>query len=290
MKYWLLYALKIGVAAALLWLVFRFVPMEQVQDILKNINMKWVLLALLLMLLGQVGMAWRMQFLFGQAGVKIAHLHANKLIFMSNFCNNWLPGGLGGDVVRGYLFRAELPAKKLVQLLVAERLSGLSVIAGMALIFLMLLLPADAKILALILAVGAAFYHVFSKRLLGLSSYAAWGCVFLSWGNYVVWTAAFVALLYGLLPALTWHGLQAYLVLYSLAVIAAILPISVGGLGLREFVFAYGAPQLAAMTHVSLDSQILTAAGLALYGVMLLASAPGGWWLLQWRELAPGKD
>jgi hypothetical protein len=86
-----------------------------------------------------------------------------------------------------------------------------------------------------------------------------------------------------LLSALGVHEhYMTYLLIFGISSIAANLPISVGGIGIREMVFLAGAEYL----HLIPEKSVLIS--LAFYFISMLVSLPGVIWLHQFRQASAG--
>ena len=74
------------------------------------------------------------------------------------------------------------------------------------------------------------------------------------------------------------HGLE-YVTLYCGASIAATLPISVGGLGIKEMGYYYGAQLLQRYAHSTVDADLGIAISLCIFVLIFVTSLPGLLWL-----------
>jgi len=225
---------------------------------------------------------------------------AIQLYFISFFYNNYLPGAVAGDVVRGVVTRevfGERGATAGLAVVLVERALGLF---GVFLLLAIGLGVASADLdtsrlwwwsalgiagsLALVLALPfsrrlapmlPAPLRRIAARVPALSSAPAFAIAAL----YSVATQLFVALagwvlLHAIDPAV---GLGASLLIVPLAAATTFLPITVGGAGAREAVYvALGA----SLFHMPRADAL--AASLALWLAHLLNGAVGG--LLQWTE------
>jgi len=247
----------------------------------------WMTLALLLFNLSRLAGARRLHLLLAQAGIRIGHWDNLRLTYAAMFLNLLLPGGISGD---GYKIavlarRCGAPVATLFGITVADRLSGLLVLLAM----LSLLLPfaglpwaamqvwafGGALLLAVLLAT-----RLLHARLPGMTRPRA--TVFLALGAAVqgLQLACMAALLaYQQVPPARWLG---YLALFLVSSILTVLPLSWGGLGVRELSFIAGARLL------DCDPLPGVVAASAFFLVTVVSALPGAAFLLP--AAAPGRQ
>ncbi len=160
------------------------------------------------------------------------------------FYNLFLPGGIGGDAYKGYYIKQhfEVPTKKVVAVLLLDRLSGL------------LLLFVFACILGITLEVPELLHFNWLIGLcIPLSILIFWGLqqrfftyilpVF--WRSNVLSALVQLAQLACVLMILQALNIQVstveYLFIFLISSIVSVLPLTIGGIGSRELVFLYGA-------------------------------------------------
>lgn len=100
------------------------------------INPKYIYWCLLLMFLNFAGGAWRWKILLKSQDIDMSFLMALKMTLVGNFFNFVAPGGIGGDVVKGYYVSKDNHKKKLAAIttVVADRIVGLYSMLLMAII------------------------------------------------------------------------------------------------------------------------------------------------------------
>ena len=238
---------KILFSVLLLYLVFDRIPFREVWGSVRESRPGYLLLALAFFVGSKAIAALRLNGYFRQIGVPLSH-HSNfRLYLLGMFYNLFLPGGIGGDAYKGYALHRAFgsPVKRLVSVLLLDRLSGLYLLvvyAGLLLLilspawadgFTIWLVPALLASLAVYLFVHRRFFPrlqpVFWKSL----GYSA--CVQLA----QLGAAACILLALGIR-----EGMLPYLLVFLLSSIVAVLPITIGGIGSRELVFYFGASWL----------------------------------------------
>lgn len=96
----LLWILKIGVSAGLLYVLFSRIEIAKVWDHMRGASPEWVLLALALYLVMLLVSTWRWQVLLRTQHVNIPFGTLVNSYLAATFANNFLPSNIGGDVIR----------------------------------------------------------------------------------------------------------------------------------------------------------------------------------------------
>ncbi len=216
-----------------------------------------------------------------------------RLYFVGYFYNTFVPGGVGGDIVRGVVSRqafGEAGVGKALTVVLVERVLGLvGLLAVVALALagdppeeLASLVPLSALGLIAALAGVAALAMAqrlsprlpeplasLAEKLPAFQKPAPFGAALaLSLVTHSVVALSGYALLKALVPSLS---LAATLIIVPTAMATAFLPITVAGAGTREAALVYLATRL---TDAN-DAQA-TAASLMLFATTLLVGAIGG--------------
>jgi glycosyltransferase 2 family protein len=265
---------------------------------------------LLLALLAYPLCAWRWQKLLNVQGVHLSFVSTHVIVWIGQFYNAFLPGGIGGDAARlSHAFLLVPQQKRAIAVATAlDRLVGFIILLALA-------LPAaalfNATAAAQFVTVHAGFWILGYAGWMGLlalfflprlptwlpAAMTAWNdqwtairnnrprlllAVVLSMG---VWILDFIS---GWLLARS-VGLSLEFMVVSLSLIAAylstLLPISLGGHGLREGTLLFS---VALLSNLPTDDSRLASFSLLFLAVNLLGSLVGGAILLA-RTLAPQK-
>lgn len=270
---------KYAVAGGLLYYVLQQIDLVAFGGYIKKFSVWMVLAALLAFNIGQIICAERMRYYYAALGQPMSRRFALISYYVGIFYNLVLPGGVGGDAYRVYLFKkvANLPVGQSIRIQLANRLNGLLV---MGLIILATLGFIDFGInraayfagLALTGAVGVAAYLLLMKMFIKEEAQFAWGAL-----NYSI-----AAQLCGLVTfAIIWYGLShgehfaAYAVLFMTALIASMIPVTIAGLGLREFVFLHGAEWLNHYFDMHLSPELGVAFSLSFFAITAMTSFIG---------------
>lgn len=223
------------VVAALGWVLYRTDP-AQLGRTLGGLAPGWLLLALVLFNLSQVLSAARLQPIFRTAGAPLAFARNLRLYYVGMFYNLFLPGGIGGDAFKAYwLHRREgAPVGGLVAGLLLDRGAGLAALLLVAGALGAIVLE-RAWPLAAMAGVAAGYAGVVRLAFRRFTA-IRWRVLTLSVGIQLLQGGTALVLA----QALGGPGTVLVLLFY-LSSVAALLPITIGGIGARELVFLYGA-------------------------------------------------
>lgn len=234
--------LKILVTGILLYLVFRKIDIGQVQELYRQSNLLYFLLALLALVGSQVVSSSRLRVFFKAKGLALPFLYNLKLYFLGMFYNLFLPAGIGGDAYKIYLLRVRFqkPARKLLSAIFLDRLSGFWAMTGIAtLLFTQI---AEIKLPALIpvslYMIGSVVYFVLLRRFFDISPRIA---VISHTKALVVQLLQVLCIVLILLALNTEQPFTAYLFTFLVSSLVSLFPFTVGGLGAREYVFVQAA-------------------------------------------------
>lgn len=190
------------------------------------------------------------------------------------FYNQFLPGGIGGDTYKVLLLKnkRQVPWRDGIGVMLNDRISG--IIALMALVTLLYYCIAFNRILNYFAWGTILFfpvvYYLFLKRFYPVHKKSFHTLII-----YSICVQAFqFILLLCLMAAVDQHDhLIAYLFIFGISSIAANLPISIGGIGIREFIFAAGAQYFGFIP----EQAVLLS--MTFYIISFLVSLPGVIWI-----------
>lgn len=272
--------LKVLVTLVALYWVSTKVNFADVKDALFQSNLLYLLLALLAYMVSQLIASSRLYGYFRSIGLPINETYNFKLFLLGLFYNMFLPGGIGGDGYKFYFLRKKfgIGGKKLFSAIFFDRLSGLwalSLITAALVIFIpqlgipnwvpTLLVLGGTVIYFLVLW---RYFNVFVKSFVS-SHLKAIG----SWSFQII---AVILLLY----AMDFEGkFSPYLFTFLLSSLVAVIPLSAGGLGLREMANVYGA------TYFQLDTHLAVLISLLFYLIALLVAFSGAYFIFKPKAL-----
>ena len=322
-------ALQACVTLAILFLVFRNPQKRhEMAEIIRQADHMWLFAGFACYGVVEILAGIRWQILLRIQGISLGWARLTMLLLIGVFFNYFIPGGTGGDVVKIFYLLKETPGKRSAALLTVlmDRVVGLMALIVMAGFLIatrwswLVSAPDTAKaVWTCLIILGAAvvgigfslivsrfgLVHKLPGRLPGRDRLAemafaydlhakAWrptlAAFVLSIGAHIAYFAVFFC------PALSFHASNVRIPTFGelcaiLPVINSILgmPISIGGLGLREGLFKLFLGQLCGVSDavavlMSSAGYLLTMAWGAIGGVIYLCYRPSEH--LNLREIA----
>jgi uncharacterized membrane protein YbhN (UPF0104 family) len=262
--------LKLAFMAGALWLVARHLDLPALARTLRGARPGWLALAAALFTVSKLLSSVRLNRFFRAVGLELSEGYNLRLYWLGMFYNLFLPGGIGGDGYKVYLLGQRFPGRRalIFRALLLDRLSGM-----VALLVLLLALLALVPAAELRLAGAGALPTWWRAVPLGLPPLGvalSYGLGRWAFGEFraafgrTSWQAlgvqgAQVLCAWALLAALGAAGgpVLPYLLVFLASSIAAVLPLTVGGLGARELTFLYGAKLFALSAPVAVSVSVL---------------------------------
>ncbi len=312
---WLTGLLRLGVGLGLLSFLFRSMDLGTAMELIRSMRPVWLGFAALLILSIRFVFAWRWRILLADQGLHLSVGSLSRVIFISMFFGSFLPGVFGSDLVRGYrVARTHGRAGVVAGTLLVDRLLGVYALGVVALIAAiagewagnsshgmlvpLILLQVFA---ALVGATGLALVPrlrrirlgrdsqvgLLLRRLLDAVARAIEPAVlrkvvipvmFLSLGVVVLRCLIFFSLYraLGVDP-----GLAVTFLFVPLVFVAVLVPVSIGGIGVREVALVYF------FATVGMPTEVSVSVGLLFHGLQILCSVPGvALWLAERRAPA----
>jgi glycosyltransferase 2 family protein len=296
---WIGTLVKVGLSIGLVALVFYKAGFSQTVNKLKTMSPFWLFLALLIYLSGAFVRAYRWQGLLDALGVRLGLKRLSWLYFIGFFFNQIVPTGIGGDAMRTYMLAKDGAGGHLaVNSVLVDRATGLySLLVMGALAVLVRPDLAPGKVATLLIGltvgitVGAVFFLLGARwfKLEWLPSFArnrfgkAFDKFYSSFGKYdwrsiskalvvsvffniqLIVTNIFLAKALGLELSIWYFFLFVPLISSTL-----ILPLSINGLGAREwaYVILFG--------QVGVSESSALAMSLGFYGLNIVMALVGG--------------
>jgi uncharacterized membrane protein YbhN (UPF0104 family) len=268
-------AIQTAVSVALIAFVLHKIDLSQVKQLLvRPEGLPWIFIALLLFNASKIASAFRLNVYQRHISVHLTEKQNLKLYYAGMFLNMFLPGGIGGDGYKILVLhrRDGTPVKKLLGITLADRVSGLLILLLLLCVlipFLVLPWPVPhIDLLALAGAVGICIAFVLMHRwllnMVGAKMLSVFGYGVAVQSLQVICVA--FLLLYLQVPL---ENYPAYLAVFLVSSVAAVLPLSFGGLGAREVTFFY------CMNLLHLDSTHGVVASSGFFLITLVSSLTG---------------
>ena len=236
--------IKITLTLLALYFVFSNVNFLKVNTIILTSNIYYLLLSFLFFNISLILGSFRLNLYFRHIGVQISEHNALKLYYIGLFYNLFLPGGIGGDGYKIYLLKKTHDSKvsTLILATLLDRLSGLIPLLFFAgLLFLNSDFYTQYNWLDWLVIIGVItiFPLFYITNFFLFKSYLS-----------IFPKSTFIGSLVQLLQLLSAffliyaigseEHLIIFLTLFLLSSVIAVLPISIGGVGMRELTFLYG--------------------------------------------------
>lgn len=266
----LILVLKVVLSLTAIIYVFKKISLADIADIVKSAHLLFLGLAFLLFIISKVMAAFRTLLILNRYGIPISGWDNLKLYWTGMFYNLFLPGGIGGDVYKTVVINNMHTngIKISAGTVLMDRIGGVTALAVLALLFIPFTSLYDQYGWVTYAGVPLAIIGfisiilVFMPRLKGIAG------KLLGWSFLVQIFQVLAVLL--ILGAFDIENDQpAYLFIFLVSSVAAMLPISVGGIGVRELVF------LSISNYLFLDQKVAVAVSLTFYLITVLASLLG---------------
>lgn len=268
--------IKIAVTVICLWYVSRKIDWGKSLEIIGHSNLLWLLAAIILFTASKIVSSIRLNIYFDNINLKISRFQNLKLYWLGMFYNLFLPGGIGGDAYKVILLNRtyQHSAKLLSAAVLLDRISGVVGLGILAAIYYYFVFHgANFSLLLLcLLPVGIAVYYFIVVKIFPSFVKSFWPTLWLGLSVQILQ----VLCAYSIMNALRIGEHQtAYILIFLLSSIVAILPFTIGGLGAREVVFLWGSNTL---LHITSDPTPVSIS-ITFYLITLVISFIGVYWV-----------
>lgn len=257
------------------FIIYQKVDFREIKRIFAQANAFGLLTAFLLFIFSQLSSAIRAKIYYESVRIFLSFREVVKLYWIGMFYNIFLPGGIGGDGYKIFILNAATGVQKrqLLKIAFLERLSGLVALGMMACLAFIFTPLADKIALSGLAWAGVVLafpaFFLFKKYL------------FPSFLNKTIPTflhSLLIQLLQGfaawvILKALGAEGDMIYVFLFYLSSIAAVLPLTVGGLGARELLLVYAAD------YTTIEASLSLSLGFIVFCIVVLMSLLGAFFI-----------
>ncbi len=218
-------------------------------EVIKNLNFLIIFIASIVYFISQMITSERLRYILNKNDFHISFNKNFTLYLIGLFYNFFIPGGVGGDAYKGYLFNKNLGwnLKKVLKLILLDRLIGLGVLCCI-LIGLFELIFIKLSFLIIVLSIiSTSIIGYYLVKLFFKSENIFWKSFIYSTLSHLIQFISIFIILYAL------GVLNNYLEIILVFILSSIFSIfSFGGIGIREYVFLSSAsilkfsPELAA--------------------------------------------
>jgi len=237
--------LKLALTLAALTFVFSKIELKQLLETIAQSDLLYLMGAAILFVLSKMVSSLRLNRYLGAIEICLSEKANMKLYLLGMYYNLFLPGGIGGDGYKIYLLnkRYDVATRKIFWAVMMDRIIGVLALFCMAVV-LFCFVPGMEKFAWfawILVPLAVLFTFLLSKRFFPylLSVFRI--------TNLQSLVVQFLQLLSALLILLSLKvqgNLESYLFIFLVSSIVAVLPLTIGGLGSREFTFMLGAQWL----------------------------------------------
>lgn len=266
--------LKIAVTVACLWYVSGKINFKEAGAALQNANWFYLFLALIAFTVSKLFSAIRLNTYFRNINIHLPEWQNIKLYWLGMFYNLFLPGSISGDAYKVILLakKYEVPYKKTTAAVLLDRFSGLLglglILAAYSIFVIHEKLYVAGLIAGTLLAVAVLYFII--KRFFNDFTDSFFPTLLLG----IVVQGSQVICAYLIMAAL---GIPAhvteYIFIFLVSSVVSVLPLTIGGLGIREVVFLEGSKYFGLLQSQSVVISIL------FYLITLFTSALGAWYI-----------
>ncbi len=266
--------LKLAVSVAAIWWVLSNISFKEVLTVFATANLWYLAGAFLLIALSFILSGFRQNLSFRSTGAHISPLLNLKLFWLGLFYNLFLPSGIGGDGVKVYLVNKyrQNGVKKNIGAMLVNRVAGLVAI-GVITIVLYYVSGDEFKIgWPGWLCIPALYLFYYFVLKIFLKSFVPIHAGLFGWSMFLQ-LVQLVSALFILYAFHQYTDISEYLFLFFLSAIATAIPISIGGVGLRETAFVL-------LTRLFiLDKTLAVALSLMFFILSAIVSLGGIYWV-----------
>jgi uncharacterized membrane protein YbhN (UPF0104 family) len=275
--------LIIAVTGGLLYYVFSKVPFAKIKFRLTHANRAWLAAAILCYVGSMIFSSWRLLSFFKSIGLKLDWRFNLRLYFLGLCYNVLLPGGIGGDGYKIYLLhkRYKLPTKKVFWAILFDRLSGFWAI-GAIVVGLIILIPNFPYHLAYpltIVSIGSVIYYAVARKFFKDYTHN----FFQGHAKAICVQSMQLLCIVCLLMAQDFNAKFApYLLSFLFSSLAAVIPFSLGGGGIRDALL------LKVAQGFSLPADMAVYLSFGFYLISIIVALLGVYYVLRPKRLEEG--
>jgi uncharacterized membrane protein YbhN (UPF0104 family) len=282
---------KYPIALVILYFVLQAADVERIWEHMKQ-TPPWALIgSFVAFTIAQYFAVIRMNAYYADRGRPLNLAYSFKLHYVGLFYNIVLPGGIGGYGYKVFLLKrkAGYPAKEGILIQLLTRTNGLlilmiSLVALLPFLPIPLPTPLMAGVSVVLIAAGIAIYFWLIPRLLKGNRAMEWRALPYSCGVQGFNLLSMVLLWAGLSDG---QHLADYMFLFQAAAIAGMIPVTIGGLGIREFTFFYGADWINRLGDTALDPEMGIVISLLVFAVTAASALIGLIWIGRIGKMMP---
>lgn len=249
---------KLAITVAALWYVFSRLELQEVLGTIAQSKFLYLAGALILFVLSKMVSSLRLNKFLVSTGIHISERANMKLYLQGMYYNLFLPGGIGGDGYKIYLLnrKYEVRTRKIFWAVMMDRIIGVVALFCMAVV-LFCFIPGMGKyawyiwiLIPIAISISYLAFRRFFPYLLRVFRIS-------NLLSIVVQLLQLCSTLLILLSLKVPGSLEGYLFVFLISSMVAVLPLTIGGIGSREFTFMLGAQWLGLDLNLSIALSLL---------------------------------
>ncbi len=262
--------LKLTISAAGVYIVFLKIDLVEILLLVKNSNWALLFASVVLFNASKILSSLRLNQYFQALDIKMNEIENLKLYYIGMFYNLFLPGGIGGDAYKVFLLNKKFgaPLKKISAAVLLDRISGMVALTFLAMILALTLFDIKVKIILMfgilftfpIFKIASFRYFPSFQRVFTPTTFQALGVQILQIIQVLVLIAALGHTQKDAIP---------YLFAFLISSAVTVLPISIGGVGVRELTF------LILSTYLEMDITTAISISTLFFITTAISSLPG---------------
>ncbi|WP_071790295.1 lysylphosphatidylglycerol synthase transmembrane domain-containing protein [Sediminibacterium sp. C3] len=262
----------------MLHLHYKKVNWIETWNLIQSSKKCFLLLGLISFIISKIISSFRLNIYFKNINISLSQLLNLKLYWLGMFYNLFLPGSIGGDAYKVMILnrQTKVSIKTLISAVLFDRISGVLALFGLASFTTYLIDGSGNYFLLFFLStilLMAFYYWVMMKVLKPHSILQCFVQTVLL--GFIVQLFQTICVIFILKAMAIEQNFSEYILLFLLSSIAAILPISIGGLGIREMVYLWGCTNFSLNEHQGISISLL------FYGTTVLVSFVGILWVFK---------
>lgn len=262
--------LKVAVTAVCIWYVSGKIDFAKAGTALQHANWLYLFFALIAFILSKIISSYRLNIYFRNIGICLSEWDNLKLYWLGMFYNLFLPGSVGGDAYKVVLLKREFdaPYKKTTAAVLLDRFSGLLGLGLILAVYSIFVLDQPLHVAGIVTGalIGVIVLYIIVRR--WLKDFIPSFFPTLLLGLLVQGAQVICAYLIMAALGISLHE-TAFIFLFLVSSVVSVLPLTIGGLGIREVVFLQGSAFFGLAQETSIVISIL------FYLITLFTSAWG---------------
>jgi uncharacterized membrane protein YbhN (UPF0104 family) len=244
---------KTCITIAIFWIIVHKIDLNELFKSIKTGNVFYLSVALIFFVLSKLISSFRLNHFLKVAGIHISEKLNRKLYWLGMYYNLFLPGGVGGDGYKIYLLQKHFNSspRKIFSAILLDRITGMLALFILLVILsyclpyplilhytVWLLIPASILICYLLIRwMFPDFTTVFKQT---------------NMTSFGVQISQLIEMFFILLALHHTDNITAYLFVFLISSVVAVIPFTIGGVGSRELTFLYGAQWL----HLNINTSV----------------------------------